>query len=94
MSRDRYIEQLKSKLDEWNGEIDRLEVQAHLAKADIKDEVEEKIGELKAKRHEIDEHLDRLRDASEDAWEDIKDGAEQTLSTLSETFKSIAARFK
>ncbi|MDT8407906.1 MAG: hypothetical protein RQ715_11730 [Methylococcales bacterium] len=94
MNKTQYIEQLKSKLDQWNGEIDRLEAQAELTKADIKTDVQGKIGELKAKRNKINEHINQLQDASEDAWEDIKTGADQAVNTLTETFKSVSAQFK
>ncbi len=93
-NRQRYIDQLKAKLDEWNADIDQMEVQANLAKADIKDDVQEKIAELKVKRQEMRDHLDHLANAGDDAWEDIKAGADRTWDTLSDTLKSVIARFK
>lgn len=91
--RQQYIENIKSNLDQWNAEIDKLEAHAKLAEADAKVEYQKHLAELKQRRADVSNKLDALRNASDEAWEDIKSGAEMTLNTMRETLSSVISRF-
>jgi chromosome segregation ATPase len=92
-TKDEYVAKLKAQLDEWSTDIDELEVKAHLAKAELKDQYAEKISELKAKRVEAEGKLSELQDAAEEAWEELKKGGESIWETLKTTFSEAKSKF-
>lgn len=92
--RDQYVEALKTKLDEWNREIDALSAKADEVKADLGEKYREEVAELRRKWAAADEKLDELRRSGEDAWEDMKDGAEEVWDTLGRSVRSMISRFR
>ena len=92
--RDQYVEALKTKLDEWNREIDALSTKADEVKADLGEKYREEVAELRRKWAAADEKLDELRRSGGDAWEDMKDGAEEVWDTLGRSVRSMISRFR
>ncbi|HOY69939.1 MAG TPA: hypothetical protein PL131_03955 [Methylotenera sp.] len=92
-TKDEYVAKLKAQLDEWSTDIDELEVQANLAKAELKDKYAEQIAELKAKKTEAEGKVSELQDAAEEAWEEIKKGGESIWDTLKTTFNEAKSKF-
>lgn len=93
-SKDDYIRKLQNQLDKWNAQIDRLVVQAALAKAEARVEYHDEITALREKRDELLGKLDQLKHASEGAWEDVKSGLEQAWSAVEKAFGAASKRFK
>lgn len=91
--KDEYVAKLKAQLDEWSGDIDNLEVQASLAKAELKDKYATQIAELKSKKGEAESKLSELQDAAEEAWEEVKKGGESIWETLKTTFNEAKSKF-
>jgi multidrug resistance efflux pump len=92
-NREEYLRKLHESLERWNGEIDRLAVQAALAKAEARDEIEGRLAELRRTRDAATARLEELKAAGDDAWEDLKSGAELAWSALGDALDSARKRF-
>lgn len=92
-SRHEYIEKLKDKLDTWDADIDGFEARAQLAKADMKNELDDQITSLRLKRDLARLKLSEIKDASEEAWEDVKGGAEEAWADLKNSMEKAKSHF-
>ncbi|MDY6823548.1 MAG: hypothetical protein SWH68_07090 [Thermodesulfobacteriota bacterium] len=92
--RDAYVQKLKAKMDEWNAEIDKIEVKADQAEAEAKIEYEKQLADLRAKRKDVEEKIAELQQAGDGAWGDLKVGMDSALDSLRNAVKSAASRFK
>lgn len=93
-NRHEYIEKFKTKLDEWDSEIDELEAKALKASADIKYELEDQLTSLRLKRDLARLKMTEVKDASEEAWVDIKEGADEAWSSLKEAIEKAWSHYK
>ena len=93
-NRDAYVKKMKTKLDEWNADIAKIEAKAEGAEANMKIKYNEKIAALKQQREEATSKLRELQNAGDDAWEDIKTGLESAWDSLGEAVGSVKSRFK
>ena len=93
-SRDEYIRKLQNQLDKWNAQIDKLVVQAALAKAEARVEYHEEITALREKRDELLGRLAELQRAGEGAWEGVKSGFELAWNVVEDAFESARKRFR
>jgi predicted nucleic acid-binding Zn-ribbon protein len=89
-SKNEYVEKMKKQLDDWNTDIDTLQVKANLAKAELKVKYGEQIAELRKKRHDAEGKLNAIKSAADDSWEHLKGETERTLNAL----KAGVAEFK
>ncbi|EXJ14803.1 sll1863 family stress response protein [Imhoffiella purpurea] len=90
--REAYVEGLKSKLDQWDAEIDKLETKVDVVSADAKAQYVEYLATLKEQRDEASSRLEELRDSSGDAWQEMRDGAERAANALTESLKSAKSK--
>jgi vacuolar-type H+-ATPase subunit I/STV1 len=93
-TRDEYIQKMHALLDKMNAEIDDLSARAGEAKADVRDEYQERIAQLRAKQEEARTKLASLRDAGEGAWQDLKAGVEMAWDAVGEAIDSAKSHFK
>lgn len=89
-----YVAKMKKQLDDWNTDIDTLQVKANLAKADLKVKYGEQISELRKKRQEGERKLNDIKAAAEDSWEHLKGETERTLGALKAAVKEFKSRMK
>jgi uncharacterized coiled-coil DUF342 family protein len=92
-SRQKYIDDLKVKLDEWNAEITRLEAKAQAAQADMKAEYNRQVETLKERQRETQQRMEELQTSSESAWEDMKAGVESAWHSMEKAIEDARARF-
>jgi len=92
-TRHEYIEKLKSKLDEWDADIDEFEANAKRTTAELRFEIEDQITSLKLKRDLVKLKLAEIVDAGEEAWEDVKQGADEAWSNLKEAVEKARSHF-
>ncbi|AMV70492.1 hypothetical protein JCM30471_24850 [Desulfuromonas carbonis] len=88
-----YVEKVKSKIDQWNAEIEKFQAKARGAKADARIEYEEQVEELKDRRDALQEKVADLEKAGGQAWEDLKAGAEKALGEVESAFAKARDRF-
>ena len=92
--RDAYVQKLKSKLDEWNADIGKLEAKADKAEAEAKIEYHKQIADLRSRRKEVEAKIRELQAAGEGAWEDLKQGLENSWEILKTSFKKAKSEFE
>lgn len=92
--RDAYLAELKTKLDEWNAQIDQLEAKAKHVVADSRATYQGQIDGLRAQRSKLEKSIAALRTASGGAWDDVKSGVENARLDLDAALKSALARLK
>lgn len=93
-TRNEYVEQLKSKLDEWNHDIAKWEEKARGMKNDMTINYEMTMDDLRKKRDEANAKLKELQASSGDAWQDLKAGADSAWSALREAFDKARSHFQ
>lgn len=92
--RDAYVEKLKSKIDEWNRDIDKLQAKADQMAADARVKYQKQIEGLKAKQKEVQDKMGQLQKASGEAWVELKTGMNSAWKALGESVKSAKTKFK
>ena len=90
-TRDAFVQKVKSRLDQWNAEVDKLEAKASEAAADKRIQYKDQIQAIKERKADIQGRLKKLMDAGEDAWDELKSGIEKAMESA-ETPQS--ARFE
>jgi hypothetical protein len=91
--RDTYTDKLKAQLDEWNTQIDILEIKAKQADIELGLVYQQQIQELKQKRDEAMTKFDELQEATEEAWEEVKKGGESIWEIIKTTFHEAKSKF-
>lgn len=92
--KDAYVQELHTKIDEWNADIDKLKAKADQVEADSRIEYQKQVQALKSKRDDIEKKVSEISRSGEDAWEDLKAGADLAWEAMSEAIKSSTSRFK
>ena len=92
--RDEYVAKLKTQLDAWDTELDKLEVKAGKAKKNAKVKYAKEMKELKVKRDKMKTEINNIINASEDGWEDFKDKAGDAWSALKGGFIKAREAFQ
>jgi hypothetical protein len=93
MTRDEYVQKLKTQLDQWNAEAAKWEVKAKQAQASMKGEYEKQLSQLHSRRDEALYQMKLLQGASLDAWQDVMKGADQAWKNMQETFNRAKSHF-
>jgi uncharacterized coiled-coil DUF342 family protein len=93
-TRDEYVRKMHGLLDKMNNEIDELSARAQEARADAREEYEEKIAQLRTRQEEARRKLASLRDSGEGAWQDLKAGVEMAWDVIGEAIDSARSHFK
>jgi len=91
--RDAYIEDIKSKMDKWNAEINKFQAKAKKAKSTAQVQFTKEIDEIKAKRKVLEDKIADMQRAGETAWEDIKGGVDDAWKTLGDSIQTAKSRF-
>jgi len=86
-NRDDYVKNLKSKLDQWNADLDTLEDKARGAAEDAKAAYRGRIDDARKRRDEARQKLTEIESAGEDAWEELKKGTEDAWDRLADGVK-------
>ena len=92
-NRDAYVQKLKTKLDEWNATIDKLQAKADQAEAETKIAYENQLADLQAMREDVDEKISEMEQADESALEDLKQGVENSWQILKVGFSNAKSEF-
>jgi predicted nucleic acid-binding Zn-ribbon protein len=90
-TRDEYVEKMKVRLDEWNGEIDRLEAKLAEAGEETKVRLQPPIAKARESRDRVVSKLGELKQSGETSFDSAKDEIEHMWKTLKQSvnyFKS------
>lgn len=94
MTRDEYVQKLKTQLDQWNSEITKWEGKTRSAQAKMKDDYEKQLNALRSRRDEAMTQLRQVQAASGEAWTEMMRGADEAWARLSEAFNKARSHFE
>jgi predicted nucleic acid-binding Zn-ribbon protein len=89
-----YVEDLKTKLDEWNTDIVTLEGRADKFKGKVKADYEKELSTLRGQRDDIRLKLEQIQKSADNSWENIKEDLEKSRIKLQKSISNVQAMFK
>ncbi|MFN2268390.1 MAG: hypothetical protein ABR542_10825 [Desulfonatronovibrio sp.] len=92
--RDAYVREMKAKLGELNGEINKFKAKVVDASAEKKAVYNDQLEKLKEKREHLEEKITSLQEAGDSTWENLKHGVEESWESLKESFASAKDKVK
>ena len=92
--RQQFIEALKSRLDELNEDMERLEKRAQEARGEFEEKYAEQLAEMREKRDQMKDKLAELWASSEVHFERIKGEAEHTWKAFQNSVNYFKSHFK
>jgi chromosome segregation ATPase len=93
MTRDEYVQKLKTQLDQWNSEVAKWEEKAKSAQTKMKAEYEMQLKTYRSRRDEATTQLRQVQAASGDAWTDLMRGADEAWGKMREAFTNARSHF-
>ena len=93
-TKDAYVKKLKTQIDEWSAEIDKLEAKAKKTSADANLEYESQLKALRQKYDSAKAKMADIQGAGEASWQDLKQGVESAWSTFKQGLDKAKSRFK
>jgi len=94
MTRDEYVQKLKTQLDQWNSEITKWEAKTRSAQAKMKADYENQLKALRSRRDEAMTQLRQVQAASGEAWMDMMRGADEAWARLRDAFSKARSHFE
>lgn len=94
MNRDEFTRKMHSKLDQWNNDIDALDVQKESIEESVRAELDERLNDLRTQRDRAKSQLAALQNASATAWQDMKAGVELAWDAITQAIDSAKSRYK
>lgn len=70
--RDEYLEKIKQQLDEWNGELDKLEAKQEEVKGEAKTKYNTQVKELQQKLRSVQDKVQELQSSGQDKWDELQ----------------------
>ena len=93
-SREHYLDQIESTLNEWGEEIEKIRKKADKLGADARGKYREQIEDLRVRQETAWKNLEDLKRTGGEAWEDLRSGAEAALDELKKGMEGAVARLK
>ncbi len=88
-----FNEQMKTKLAEYNDDIDKLQAKVEELGGDAKAKAEQQMTELRQKRDDVSKKLQDLSSSSGNAWEQLKSGIDTAMEDLGNAYEKVVAEF-
>jgi uncharacterized coiled-coil DUF342 family protein len=89
-----YFDKLKSLLDKWNAEIERLERQAGQVEVEHRERYRQQINGLRQQRDELKCKIDEAGEVTESGSETIMTGLDVAWETLKESIRKAKEYFQ
>ncbi|HWN29960.1 MAG TPA: hypothetical protein VNN78_01155 [Burkholderiales bacterium] len=93
MTRDEYVQKLKTQLDQWNSEITKWEEKTRSAQTKMKADYENQLKTFRSRRDEAMQQLRQVQAASGEAWMDMMRGADEAWARLRDAFTKARSHF-
>ncbi len=94
MTRDEYVQKLKTQLDQWNSEITKWEEKTKSAQTKMKADYEKQLNIFRSRRDEAMTQLRQVQAASGEAWMDMMRGADEAWARLRDAFAKARSHFE
>jgi ElaB/YqjD/DUF883 family membrane-anchored ribosome-binding protein len=85
--REEYVQHMRSKMEDWNNELDQLEEKAQNSGPEIREKGQSLIGELDRKLAEGQEVLTNIAGTTDDSWMELKSSAEVAWENIKNSFE-------
>jgi hypothetical protein len=93
-TKDAYVKEMQTQLDEFSEEIVRLKAGAKKVIAKTKNRQDDQIAILEARHESAQKKLRELKDSSGNAWEDLRMGIVSAWDSVRDALVSAAEQFK
>jgi len=93
-SRERYVETLKSKLDQWNAQISKAEAEMQASAHETRASYSEQIAKMKKHRGDAEAKMREAMQKSADDWENFRKDFEGAWSEIADGFTRAWSRLK
>jgi len=93
-SREHYLAQIESSLNEWGEEIEKIRTKADKLGTEARGKFRGQIEDLRARQETARKKLEDLKRAGGEAWEDLRNGAEAALDELKKGVEGAIAKLK
>jgi uncharacterized coiled-coil DUF342 family protein len=93
-SREHYLAQIESSLNEWGEEIEKIRAKADKLGTEARGKYREQIEDLRARQETARKKLEDLKRTGGEAWEDLRSGAEAALDELKKGVEGAVAKLK
>lgn len=87
-----YEAKLKSKITEWEAELEKLKAKAEYHKLETTSELKDKIDEAKNKQSSLEQQLEKMKTSGEGAWSEMKQGLEKASGEIETAIKNAKER--
>ena len=94
ITRDEYVQKLKTQLDQWNREVTKWEEKTKAAQTKMKADYEKQLTAFRSRRDEAMNQLRQVQAASGDAWTDLMRGADEAWSSMRDAFTKARSHFE
>ncbi|MBN1409336.1 MAG: hypothetical protein JW969_00730 [Spirochaetales bacterium] len=94
ITREEYLEKVKTRLDKLNAGIEKIERKAESVRDDAKAKLQVKIEDLRKKRDSAVSKIQEIKNSSEETWQDLRQGAEDVVDSLKDAFFNTMRHFK
>jgi len=91
--REAYVKEIKTRIDEWNKEIDKLAAKAKKAGKEAGHAADEQLAALRKNTQGYQKKFAELQKASGKAWDDVKEGLEEAGDALKDALKKAKKHF-
>ncbi len=92
-SREEWVERAKTRLDEWNAQLDELEAKARAAREERRAQYERLVSTLRRYRDDAREKLSEIQQGGDTAWAEAREGLQKSWTTLSDSFRDAIEEF-
>ncbi len=89
-----YIEKLKSQINEWNLELEKLDLKAKKLNGAAEIEADAQLTSIRSQINELNNNLEMIKNSADNAWEDLKKGTEDARDNISKAFYKANSEFK
>ena len=93
MTRDEYVQKLKTQIDKWNAEAGHWEAEMQAAQGKMREEYAKQLEQVKGEREKMLYQMKLLQNASAEAWTDMMRGADQAWKSMQEAFEAARSHF-
>ena len=93
MDRDQYVEALKSKLDEWNAQISKIEKEMQAASSEAQSRYEKQLADMREHVVTAEKNFQTLAQSQAEEWEKQRDNFEKAWSDIAAGFGRAWSRF-
>jgi len=90
--RNEFINSVKSQLDEWNGDIGKLEAKVDNASDETKQDLKNQLSKAYHARDAVVGKLRELEDSGDDAWHSVKGDVENAWGAFKDSVKHFKSQ--